>query len=280
MQESPDAKAWDHDDHPEGPLEGEKNAKKLNTTLGTKSAKGESSSKQSVQGSKAPSSTHQQDFDAWVEVQEVDDDEVVSKEATPEFLAELKFLGKAKEPTTAESQRMKDLLDNMMKERRDIVEEYVYHLEQVKNYMENQIVWESREQKLIPQEPEKEALVFLSPQRNPNEPPRFLWNKDLFYLKNRKTEAKKYVLSLHKIHGTPFLEVDLKELLTRWVGIEAIEHDTIITGPFIGIVYENSKKERRVMNIHELQKFCDATLNRILKRIEKVLLAAIANHGF
>ncbi|GJY88687.1 hypothetical protein Tco_0503315 [Tanacetum coccineum] len=135
--------------------------------------------------------------------------------------------------------------------------------------MENQIVWESREQKLIPQEPEKEALVFLSPQRNPNEPPRFLWNKDLFYLKNGKTETKNYQIKINLTAPTFFIP-----------GIEAIEHDTIITGPFIGIVYENSKKERRVMNIHELQKFCDATLNRILKRIEKVLLAAIANHGF
>nr|GEW78766.1 hypothetical protein [Tanacetum cinerariifolium] len=142
----------DHDDHPDGSLEAEKNAKKLNTTLGANSAK--------------------------------DDDEVVYKEATPEFLAELKFLGKAKEPTTAESQRMKDFLDNMMRERCDIVEKYVYHLEQAKNYMENQIIWGSREQKLTPQEPEKEALVFLSPQRNPNEPPRFLWNKYFFYLKN------------------------------------------------------------------------------------------------
>ncbi|GJY88777.1 hypothetical protein Tco_0503405 [Tanacetum coccineum] len=362
MQESPDAKAadpdiwdalkvkyekylvstdscrytvlrkWDYDDHPDGPPEGEKNAKKLNTTLGTKSAKGESSPKQSVQGSKAPSSTHQQDFDAWVEVQEVDDDEVVSKEATLEFLAELKFLGKAKEPTTAESQRMKDLLDNMMRERCDIVEEYVYHLEQVKNYMENQIVWESREQKLIPQEPDKEALVFLSPQRNPNEPPRLLWNKDLFYLKNGNNEAKKYVLSLHKTHATSFLKDGLEKLLTIWVGkvlkksnLEARLsnwkhiwtklaykkiHIKTRTGPkevysnskivklmrvknedgyrqelmyeicvkrTDGKANENIKKERRVMNIHELQKFCDATLNRVLKRIEKVLLTA--NHG-
>ncbi|GJT56899.1 zf-CCHC domain-containing protein [Tanacetum coccineum] len=45
----------------------------------------------------------------------------------------------------------------------------------------------------------------------------FLWNKDLLYLKNGNIEAKKYVLSLHKIHATPFREDDLEEILTRWV---------------------------------------------------------------
>nr|GEY07378.1 hypothetical protein [Tanacetum cinerariifolium] len=54
--------------------------------------------------------------------------------------------------------------------------------------------------------------------RNPKEPARFLYNKDLFYLKkNGNTEAKKYALSLYKIHATPFSEDDHKELLTRWV---------------------------------------------------------------
>ncbi|GKB95895.1 hypothetical protein Tco_0982032 [Tanacetum coccineum] len=83
--------------------------------------------------------------------------------------------------------------------------------------MENHIVWESREEELIPQEPEKETPVFFGPQRNLNEPPMFLWNKDLLYLKHGNTEAKKYGLSLHKIHANPFPNDDLEELLTRWV---------------------------------------------------------------
>ncbi|GKA89285.1 hypothetical protein Tco_0811097 [Tanacetum coccineum] len=45
----------------------------------------------------------------------------------------------------------------------------------------------------------------------------YLYNKDFFYLKNGNTKEKKYVLSLHKIHATPFLEDDLVEHLTRWV---------------------------------------------------------------
>ncbi|GKA59934.1 hypothetical protein Tco_0759247 [Tanacetum coccineum] len=69
----------DHDNYPGGPHEWEKNAKKQKTTQSTKSAKGASSLKHSIQGSKAPSSTQQQDFNAWSEVQDVDDDEVKLK---------------------------------------------------------------------------------------------------------------------------------------------------------------------------------------------------------
>ncbi|GJS51321.1 hypothetical protein Tco_0624683 [Tanacetum coccineum] len=57
---------------------------------------------------------------------------------------------------------------------------------------------------------------FRDAEENPNEPPRYLCNKDLFYLKNGNTEERQYVLSLHKIHVVPFPE-DLEEKMKRWV---------------------------------------------------------------
>nr|GFA88593.1 hypothetical protein [Tanacetum cinerariifolium] len=59
----------------------------------------------------------------------IDDDEIISIEASSEYLAELAYLGKARVPTIVESHKMKELLDNMMIERCKTVEEYVYHLE-------------------------------------------------------------------------------------------------------------------------------------------------------
>ncbi|GJW24542.1 hypothetical protein Tco_0038353 [Tanacetum coccineum] len=50
-------------------------------------------------------------------------------------------------------------------------------------------------------------------EENPNEPPRALYNKDLFFLKYGNTEEKKYILSLHKIHAKEFPEPDLEEKL-------------------------------------------------------------------
>ncbi|GKA76143.1 hypothetical protein Tco_0782521 [Tanacetum coccineum] len=52
---------------------------------------------------------------------------------------------------------------------------------------------------------------------NPNEPPSYLYNKDLFFLKYENTKEKKYILSLHKIHAERFPEVDLEEKMNRWV---------------------------------------------------------------
>nr|GEU46970.1 hypothetical protein [Tanacetum cinerariifolium] len=121
-------------------------------------------------------------------------------------------------PTMADIHIIKETLDDMMREGCKTAEEYVYHTEQTTIYLNNRIVWGNREEELIPQVLEKEALVFYDLSRNPNEPPMFLWNKDLFYMNNGNTKAKKHVLSMHKIHATPFTEDDLQELLTIWVG--------------------------------------------------------------
>ncbi|GKE41973.1 hypothetical protein Tco_1469257 [Tanacetum coccineum] len=40
---------------------------------------------------------------------------------------------------------------------------------------------------------------------------------------------------------------------------------SIIYEPVHGIIYKNSKKEKRVMRHSEIHKFCDATLNRVLE---------------
>nr|GEZ77674.1 hypothetical protein [Tanacetum cinerariifolium] len=44
---------------------------------------------------------------------------------------------------------------------------------------------------------------------------RYLYNKDLFLLKNGNTEEKKYILSLYKIHVESFPEADLEEKINR-----------------------------------------------------------------
>ncbi|GJR41331.1 retrovirus-related pol polyprotein from transposon TNT 1-94 [Tanacetum coccineum] len=94
-------------------------------------------------------------------------------------------------------------------------EEYAYHLEQATNFMENQLVYESRQEDI--RRPVPRPLIFFGPQRNQNEPPRYLYNKDLFFLKNGNTKEKKYILSLHKIHIERFPKADLEEKMNRWV---------------------------------------------------------------
>ncbi|GJX66597.1 zf-CCHC domain-containing protein [Tanacetum coccineum] len=50
--------------------------------------------------------------------------------------------------------------------------------------------------------------------------------------------------------------------------IEDHEMFSIIYEPVHGIMYKNSKKEKRVMRHSEIHKFCDATLNRVLKGLK------------
>ncbi|GJX34620.1 hypothetical protein Tco_0246177 [Tanacetum coccineum] len=211
-----------------------------------------------------------------------------------------------------------------------------------KKYEKSSIVWESRQEDVTPQVHEKRAQVFQGCERDPNDPTRYLYNKDLFFLKNGNTKARMYVLSLHKIHATSFLEDDLEEVLKRWVDLidevcvkksddkvyifsksdfkylnkNDIEdmyyicmrrrnnpqqtalikalivfirscviwetvHDFqmgIEADPFVGIVYENGKKEKRAMNVDELQKFSDATLKRVLRKISAINVKA--RHSF
>ncbi|GJW69406.1 hypothetical protein Tco_0123830 [Tanacetum coccineum] len=268
---------------------------------------------------------------------------------------------------------LRDSLSNLSRN----AEEYAYHLEHSTSFMENQIVWGSRQQD-IPRTIPK-TLIFCGPQRNPNEPLRPLYNKDLFFLKYGNTKEKKYILSLHKIYAEEFPEPDLEEKLNQWVrkefknfnedarlsiqhwkldfmeqimvmrandktdsfseadfkylnkkdiedlyylcrskeidnqkvklmnslitfirscviwervhdfqlGIESYqmkvnltaptltfpgikEHApyTIVDEPRMGLIYLNSKDEKRVMYLEEIVKFCDATLEKVLNEVK------------
>ncbi|GJZ89171.1 hypothetical protein Tco_0660953, partial [Tanacetum coccineum] len=51
-------------------------------------------------------------------------------------------------------------------------------------------------------------------------------------------------------------------------GVEKHKMFSIIYEPVHGIIYKNSKKEKRVMRHSEIHKFCDAMLNRVLKGLK------------
>nr|GEW92488.1 hypothetical protein [Tanacetum cinerariifolium] len=122
-----------------------------------------------------------------------------------------------REMTSNAIQRMHNSINVMMRDRCNSCEEHQYHLDQMKSYMENQNVWESREEDLTVQILKKPALIYLSCARNPKIPQMSLVNQYLFYLKYGKSGTRKYIPSLHKIHVVLFSKDDLEELNTRWV---------------------------------------------------------------
>ncbi|GJT49506.1 hypothetical protein Tco_0975663 [Tanacetum coccineum] len=128
----------------------------------------------------------------------------------------------------------------------------------------------------------------------------YLWlNQDILYLKKGNSGPEKIVLSLHKFPAVIFNDDDIEERTSRWVNkcvkkfnpyaIYGVEHwknphakifyireqkepeyevFSIVYEPVHGIIYKNSKKEKRVMRHSEIHKFYDATLMRVLEGLK------------
>ncbi|GJT60207.1 hypothetical protein Tco_1003740 [Tanacetum coccineum] len=177
-----------HDEHQDddAPSEGEKRVIRSKGSKRSKSTRGSLSKHSNKDSTKYVSKqqSQQQKWDAWEEENVIDEDEVIPEYETPELISRN-------------------------------AEEYAYHLEQSTNFMENQIVWESSQQD-IPRTIPK-TLIFYGPQRNLNEPPRYLYNKDLFFLKYGNTEEMKYILSPLQDSPEHFLKHALREKLDQWV---------------------------------------------------------------
>ncbi|GKE55645.1 hypothetical protein Tco_1494830 [Tanacetum coccineum] len=72
--------------------------------------------------------------------------------------------------------------------------------------------------------------------------------------------------------------VNLTAPTLTFPGIENEKPLTITYDPLVGLIYENNKKEKRVMDIKEILKFCDATLKRVLEKVKKFNLDV--KHGY
>ncbi|GJR94765.1 hypothetical protein Tco_0266939 [Tanacetum coccineum] len=220
--------------------------------------------------------TPEKEYDPWSEDQGINDDEVPYEEVIPEFLVESWIL------TFYDKKHMQDALDDMMRSRFD-------------------------------PSPANQGC-----ERNLNALPRYLYNKDLFYLKYANSEKRKYVLSLHKIHhlwakisynqGHLATRLNPEDVYSDHKIVEERVHDyqlgmeiyqtkvnlttpkltfpgikektpyLITTLPFVGLIYENSKKRNRIMDIDEISKFCDATLKMVLEKVKRINIDV--KHGY
>nr|GFA90546.1 hypothetical protein [Tanacetum cinerariifolium] len=63
-------------------------------------------------------------------------------------------------------------------------------------------------------------------------------------------------------------KVNLTAPTISFPGNEEFEMFSIIYEPVHGIIYKNSKKDKRVMRHSEIHKFCDATMNRVLEGLK------------
>ncbi|GJU44035.1 hypothetical protein Tco_1201301 [Tanacetum coccineum] len=279
------------------------------------------------------------DYDFWTESYALDDDEVPTKQVSQDIMEEVSL--------TINEAELKKIADEMLKQRCTSGDEHQYHIDQMKNFLKSDIVWESRKEILASPHPRKTTPLVQSCQRDPEAPALSLINQDLLYLKKGSSGPEKIVLSLHKFPAIIFNDVDIEERTSKWVNkcvkkfnpyaqyviktywelghehkfiteivarrankciVSIIESDyknlnkndtgdmyllimngknvnltaptisfprikkhkmfSIIYEPVHGIIYKNSKKEKRVMRYSKIHKFCNATLNRVLEGLK------------
>nr|GEW00370.1 nucleotide-diphospho-sugar transferases superfamily protein [Tanacetum cinerariifolium] len=73
-------------------------------------------------------------------------------------------------------------------------------------------------------------------------------------------------------------KVNLTTPTITFFGIKKEKLLTITSDPVVGLIYENNNQEKRVMDIKEISKFCDATMKRVLEKVKKFNLDV--KHGY
>ncbi|GJY50013.1 hypothetical protein Tco_0439969 [Tanacetum coccineum] len=199
-----------HDDaHPEG----ENSAKRQKTSEYEAYVSGESSSGQVNIEEPGPSTSGNQEqddeFDFWTESYAFDDDEIPTKQVSQDIMEEISL--------TIDEVKLKKMADEMLRQRCTSGDEHQYHIDQMKNFLQSDIVWESKKEILVSPHPRKITPLVQSCQRDPEAPALSLINQDLLYLKKGNSGPEKIVLSLHKFPAIVFNDDDIEERTSRWV---------------------------------------------------------------
>ncbi|GJR14192.1 hypothetical protein Tco_0796844 [Tanacetum coccineum] len=219
-----------------------------------------------------------------------DDDELPAEKVSQELVEEmLKIVDEAK---------LLKVVTEMMRQRCTSGDEHQYHIDQMQNFLKNDIVWESRKEILSSPYPQKPTPVVQSSQRDPKVPALSLVNQDLLYLKKgnlisknfehwKNPHAKIYYIKRQKEPGKPIEEVysnskivqpdyknlnknDIEDMYLLCVDgkVDDYAKTGLLWSLSVLIRRTNSKKEKRVMGHHEIHKFCDATLKRVLEGLK------------
>ncbi|GJV32267.1 hypothetical protein Tco_1392667 [Tanacetum coccineum] len=229
---------------------------------------------------------------------------------------------------TIDEAKLKKMADEMLRQRCTSGDKHQYHIDQMKNFLKSNIVWESRKENLDllylkkgSSGPEKIVCHFTSflpqlfsmwmilknelpdgkKQKEPGNQRRGLFKFKI--IQGHKTYWE-LVMKLHSLSHDSSMTMQNQALLwyllvficssVIWervhdfqLGIESYQQKVNLTTPTIsfpgvekhkmfsiiyepvhGIIYKNSKKEKRVMRHSEIHKFCDATLNRVLEGLK------------
>ncbi|GJT92605.1 hypothetical protein Tco_1081450 [Tanacetum coccineum] len=196
----------------DAPPEGENSAKRQKTSEYKTYVTGELSG-QVNESEQCPSSSANQeqvdDYDFWTESYASDDYEIPTKQVSQDIMEEVSL--------TINEAELKKITNETLRQRCTLGDEHQYHIDQMKNFLKSDIVWESKKEILASTHLRKTTPLVQSCQRDPKAPALSLINQDLLYLKKGNSGPEKIVLSLHKFPAIIFNDVDIEERSSRWV---------------------------------------------------------------
>ncbi|GJY01969.1 hypothetical protein Tco_0360121 [Tanacetum coccineum] len=139
------------DRHDNAHPKGENRAKRQKTSEYEAYMSGESSFGQVFQEEQAPSTLGNQeqddDFDFYTDSYSSEDDKIPTKQVSQDIMEEVSL--------TIDEAKLRKMVDEMLRQRCTSGDEHQYHIDQMKNFLKSDIVWEGR----------KEILVSLHPQK-------------------------------------------------------------------------------------------------------------------
>ncbi|GJV50169.1 hypothetical protein Tco_1440381 [Tanacetum coccineum] len=120
---------------------------------------------------------------------------------------------------TVDEAKLSKVVDEMLRQRCTSRDEHQYHIDQMKNFLKNDIVWESRKEIIVAPHPQRPNLVVQSCQRDPKAPALSLVNQDLLtsrwvdkYVKKFNLYARYNVKHWKNPHAKIFYIKKQKEL--------------------------------------------------------------------
>ncbi|GJR18850.1 hypothetical protein Tco_0967377 [Tanacetum coccineum] len=116
---------------------------------------------------------------------EPDNDKLPTKKVSQELVNEMS--------QTVDEAKLRKFVNEMLRQRCTSGDEHQYHIDQMQNFLKNDIVWESRKEILVSPHLQKSTLVVQSCQRDPKAPALSLFPAIIFPDDNIKERTSRWV---------------------------------------------------------------------------------------
>ncbi|GJS76448.1 hypothetical protein Tco_0726329 [Tanacetum coccineum] len=217
---------------------------------------------QSLINKQGPSTSGNQeqenDYDFWTESYASDDDEIPTKQMSQDIMKEVSL--------TIDEAKLKKMVDEMLRQRCTSGDEHQYHIDQMKNFLKSDIVWESRKKILLYWELGHEHKFITEIVARSSNECHCVGFTEPDYKNLNKNDIEDMYLLIMNGKVPDYAETGLLWSLSVFIRSSVLWEWSAWISYIEGVIQQkNSKKEKRVMRHSEIHKFCDATLNKVLE---------------